>query len=63
MILTPRMLFAVLVAGLLLLALGRGVGNDRSARESGMEPLALLLKAMGLGLLAWGLYRYIAQNR
>lgn len=59
---TPRMLLAMLVSGLLLLALGQGVSNKREARESGMEPLALILKAAGLGLLAWTLYRFMQQN-
>jgi hypothetical protein len=33
------------------------------ARESGMEPIALLVKGAGLALLAWTLYRFILQDR
>lgn len=60
---TPRMLLAMLVSGLLLLAIGQGMSNKREARESGMEPIALLVKGAGLVLLASTLYRFILQDR
>ncbi len=53
-----QQLLAALVAGLSLLGFGQLIGNKRSARESGMEPVALFLKAAGLLVLTYTLYRY-----
>lgn len=59
---TIRQLLGLLVAGLALLGFGTLLGNKREAQEQGMLPFALLLKAAGIGLLSWALYRHVRGN-
>lgn len=59
---TIQLLWIGLVVGLALLGFGTMVGNNRSAREGGMEPLSLLLKAAGIGVLTYTLYRHLKGN-
>ncbi|MBL8602749.1 MAG: hypothetical protein JNK72_12575 [Myxococcales bacterium] len=56
---TLPQLAAGLFAGLALLGFGAAIGNNRDAREGGMEPVSLLIKAAGLGLLTYTLYRFV----
>jgi uncharacterized membrane protein YidH (DUF202 family) len=57
-----RTFLAMLAGGFVLLALGGGIGGNRDAQQSGMEPLALLFKGSGLALLTYAIWRLVKAN-
>lgn len=59
---TIQTLAAGLFAGLSLLGLGTVIGNQRANREAGLDPLALLLKGLGLLTLTVTLYHFIKSH-
>lgn len=59
---TLQALAAGLFAGLALLGLGTTIGNQRSTREAGLNPLALVLKGAGLATLTFTLYHFIKSH-
>jgi hypothetical protein len=59
---TVRQLLGILVAGLSLLGFGTLLGNQRRVNEQGLFPVALALKAAGVALLTYGLWRHVRAN-
>ena len=55
----PRSFLALIVGGLIMLALGRGLSQEKDTRRAGMAPLGLAIQGIGLALITYAIVRLV----